>query len=237
VPDRHIVLAFLAPAEGRERELSSWIEETLVRLTLGLRGVESVQRFSARSEFLQFPPPPGSEVVLVELDDQGDDGVAGLAELLSTASLPSCAQASSLRVSSLRELRPELRRDGLPDDLLERQPRDMLVFYLGPVPGLEEEYHDWYDRAHVRDGITLPGFVTGQRFVDDGHFRDLAPAPSQFVAIYEIAGADIDTAIVAAQESAGRFEHSAAADTATMRAYALESTSPLHRWVGDAAAI
>jgi hypothetical protein len=231
VPNRHVVLAFLEPAERREDEFSSWLDETFVQRALRLAGVESVQRFTARLEFLHFPPPPGREVLLFELDGDTDAGVAALGDLLSPAALPASGKAAAL--SSIRELRPELRREGLPDDLVAREPRDLLVFYLGPVAGREDEYHDWYDRAHVRDGITLPGFVTGQRFVRDRYFLDLAPAPSDFAVIYEIAGEDIDTAIEAAKASAGQFEHSDAADTATMRAYALESSGPLLRRVGD----
>ncbi|WP_427919205.1 hypothetical protein [Streptomyces sp. cg40] len=237
---RNIALVFLEPLADQSERFESWLTGDFLPGILDVPGVESAQQFVARAEFLAFPPPPGSTAVLAELSVAAT-GVAAVVDsltgLLEPGRLDTAADPGRTRVHVLEEFRPELRVEGLPAGFRERHPRDLLVFFLAPVAGREEEYHEWYDRAHIRDGLTLAGFATGQRF----RSRSAVPAggadsAGPFAALYEIYGEDLDTAIRAARDSAGTHEQSTAADTATMRAYALSSVRPPVRRSGRRAA-
>ena len=224
-----IALIFVGPTDVRTGEFQPWLAG-FIRSAAEIPGVEYVQQFAAREQFLVFPPPPAPHVVLIEFDGDATDSRAAaqrLAELLMTAN--DHLDPEKLGASLLEEFRAEMRVAGLPDDLRQRHPRDLLVFFLGPVTGRETEYHDWYDRAHIRNGLTLDGFVTGQRFHAGPAIIDTPLAPSEFAAIYEVYGSDLDTAIEAAKNSAGKHEQSSAADAANMRAYALSSVGPVVR--------
>ncbi|WP_433607146.1 hypothetical protein ACQP2P_31995 [Dactylosporangium sp. CA-139114] len=62
-----------------------------------------------------------------------------------------------------------------------------LLIYTGPVPGLEADYHRWYDEVHVAEVLALPGFVAAGRYATDG--------PARFAALYTIESDDIDATI------------------------------------------
>ena len=61
--------------------------------------------------------------------------------------------------------------------------RSVLVVLTAPVPGREDEYHEWYDRVHLADVLDVPGVVSAARF---------APAAGsdepRFLALYEVEG-------------------------------------------------
>jgi hypothetical protein len=81
----------------------------------------------------------------------------------------------------------------------------LYIVRSNPVPGREEEYHDWYSRQHLPQLLAVPGFASAQRFVLSPVARGAArliagelstgPAsprmrPSRYtnIAIYEITG-------------------------------------------------
>ena len=43
-------------------------------------------------------------------------------------------------------------------------PRQMLVAFTNPVDGRETEYNEWYDKQHLSDVCSLPGFVSARRY-------------------------------------------------------------------------
>lgn len=228
---RGIALLFLEPAPQNATRFDDWLNDDLLPKLLSVPGAEFAQHFTARPDFLIFPAPPAETVVAVELrlDSQELAEIEkALGDLLTPARLPAVDFERS-RVYLLEEFREEMRLDGLPEGFRERHPRDLLIFFLGAVPGREEEFHEWYDRAHIRDGLTLAGFATGQRFRAVPALLANSPAPSEFVAIYEVYGEDLDTAIKAAGESAGQHEQTDAADAPNMRAYALSSSGRVVR--------
>ncbi|GAA2737360.1 hypothetical protein [Actinocorallia aurantiaca] len=70
-------------------------------------------------------------------------------------------------------------------------------------PEREAEYNDWYERVHLRDVCSLPGFVGAKRFApvqDDG----------PYVALYEIEGEDLNEVVGGLFKAAaeGRFDMS-----------------------------
>jgi hypothetical protein len=79
----------------------------------------------------------------------------------------------------------------LPKDLRATTIKHVLVVLTEPMPGLEDEYNEWYTETHLDEVVATPGFVSAQRFqlVDDGG----APCPHPYLAIYEVE-VDLDAA-------------------------------------------
>ena len=55
-----------------------------------------------------------------------------------------------------------------------------------PDRSLIDEWHRWYE-GHIRMLLTVPGFLTAQRF------ESMTPAASPFVAVYSLESADVIT--------------------------------------------
>lgn len=62
----------------------------------------------------------------------------------------------------------------------------ILIVQSNPVAGREDEYHEWYSKQHVPDILSIPGFVSAQRYVVNST-PDAAPE-FRHLAIYEIEG-------------------------------------------------
>jgi hypothetical protein len=62
-----------------------------------------------------------------------------------------------------------------------------------PVPGMEDEFNEWYSDRHVHEILRVPGYVSAQRFRVTRHRvggagDSGAPAPFQYLALYEVEG-------------------------------------------------
>ncbi|WP_179872157.1 DUF4286 family protein [Microcella indica] len=57
-----------------------------------------------------------------------------------------------------------------------------------PFAGAEAEFNCWYDEVHIPQVLTMPGFLTGQRFRLVGEDPSSVP---HYLAAYEIATDDI----------------------------------------------
>ena len=67
---------------------------------------------------------------------------------------------------------------------------DYFVF-TNPAPGAEDEYNRYYDTQHAADVVSIPGFVTAQRFVAaDPPLRN-SPVPSKYLIVYKVVTADL----------------------------------------------
>lgn len=81
-------------------------------------------------------------------------------------------------------------------------PRYKMVVYSRPTPGREDEYNDWYQNVHLRELVALPGFKSARRF---RHARNLVEGDAYpYMSIYEIETDDIDAALNALRDTAGR---------------------------------
>lgn len=66
-----------------------------------------------------------------------------------------------------------------------------LLVFSNPVAGKEDEYNKWYSGQHLADVTSIPGFVSGQRYVSsDAQLRNSQP-PRKYLAIYEIVTDDL----------------------------------------------
>jgi hypothetical protein len=67
-----------------------------------------------------------------------------------------------------------------------------LLVFSNPVAGREDEYNKWYDGKHLADVTSVPGFVSGQRYVvNAAQLRDDAKPPRKYLAIYKIVTDDL----------------------------------------------
>jgi hypothetical protein len=80
-------------------------------------------------------------------------------------------------------------------------PRYILTVATTPLPGREDEYNRWYDGIHLAQVLSLPGFVSAERFVvEDG----LATPARRYLAVYDIESDDIQATMTAFRQfSAG----------------------------------
>lgn len=69
-----------------------------------------------------------------------------------------------------------------------------------PTEGMEAEYNDWYQNTHIQQIVSLPGFISAQRFKLAVNMLDNA---YPYMAIYEIEADDVEAAYQALQNAAG----------------------------------
>ena len=71
--------------------------------------------------------------------------------------------------------------------------RKIQLVYSNPVPGLEDEFNEWYSDRHVHEILRVPGYLSAQRFRVTRHRVGGAtdsgtPGPFQYLALYEVEG-------------------------------------------------
>lgn len=70
------------------------------------------------------------------------------------------------------------------------------LVFNSPVAGKEDEYNQWYDRQHAPDVVSIPGFVSAQRFVyNDVQLREVAVKKPKYLVLYKIATDDLNAVI------------------------------------------
>jgi len=91
-----------------------------------------------------------------------------------------------------------------------------------PTPGKEDEYNDWYQNTHLKQVVSIPGYVSAQRFKMAVNMRGEDAWP--YMAIYEIETDDVEAAYKALETAAGdgSIAVSAAFDYATVYASIFE---------------
>lgn len=68
--------------------------------------------------------------------------------------------------------------------------KSILVVHSNAVEGRDDEYNAWYDHQHLQDILSLPGFISGSRYVvDDGAGLSETVPEFRHMAVYEIEGA------------------------------------------------
>ena len=81
------------------------------------------------------------------------------------------------------------------DEHVAPQVITFMVFANG-VEGREEEFNIWYETVHLAEVLTLPGFVSAQRF----QLLSDPAGGTKYLAVYEIAG-DPQAALAALGEA------------------------------------
>ena len=75
--------------------------------------------------------------------------------------------------------------------------RYKLIAMSSPKEGQEAEFNSWYDGTHLPDVLAIPGFISGERFVN------VFPNPYRYVAIYEIETDDLQAVLAQLTGRAG----------------------------------
>ena len=67
-----------------------------------------------------------------------------------------------------------------------------LLVFSNPVAGMEDEYNRWYSQEHQKDVVSIPGFMTAQRFVaSDIQLRQASKPPRKYLVMYMIVTDDL----------------------------------------------
>ena len=78
--------------------------------------------------------------------------------------------------------------------------RHLLTVFTNPVEGKEDEYNEWYSNVHVQEVVTIPGFVSAQRFALSE--SQMGGTPSyRYLAIYEIEAPSVEIALQALRDA------------------------------------
>lgn len=66
------------------------------------------------------------------------------------------------------------------------------LVFTNPAPGREDDFNRWYDTQHAPDVVSIPGFVSAQRYVrNDRQMRPDAPDGPRYLVVYEIVTRDL----------------------------------------------
>lgn len=71
--------------------------------------------------------------------------------------------------------------------------RALLMAKMDPPSSNEKEWNDYYNRVHVADRLSIPGFLSARRFIKvEGIPRQyFIPGDSQYLALYDLAGVSV----------------------------------------------
>ncbi len=68
------------------------------------------------------------------------------------------------------------------------------LVFSNPVQGHEDEYNKWYDEQHAADVVSIPGFVTAQRYVQSEvpFFRVVDVQVPKYLIVYKMVTGDVE---------------------------------------------
>ena len=69
------------------------------------------------------------------------------------------------------------------------------LVFSNPVDGYEKEYNDWYDGQHAADVVSIPGFVSAQRYVQNElpFFKVIDIKLPKYLIVYRIVSSDVES--------------------------------------------
>lgn len=103
------------------------------------------------------------------------------------------------------------------------------LVFSNPVAGTEDEYNRWYNELHQKDVVSIPGFMTAQRFViSEVQLRESKPLP-KYLVIYKIVTDDLAAvyAEVSRRLQTGITKMSPAYDRATSISFTYRAIRPI----------
>ena len=111
-------------------------------------------------------------------------------------------------------------------------------FYVfsNPVPGHEDEYNKWYDQQHAADVVSIPGFVTAQRYVksDTPFFRVVDVEVPKYLIVYKIVTTQVEAVFAEVERRlrTGETYMSPAYDRKTSQNYVYRTLGPEIKGLG-----
>ncbi len=58
--------------------------------------------------------------------------------------------------------------------------KGFLLVFMNPPPAFEEEFNAWYDSEHIPERLSVPGFLTGLRYIN------ITGGAPRFLAMYDL---------------------------------------------------
>ena len=71
----------------------------------------------------------------------------------------------------------------------------VFIAFSRPLDGHEQDYDEWYDRQHMPDVLSVPGFVSAQRYDVVGRRPEEMTRPYSRMIVYEIESDDVDATV------------------------------------------
>lgn len=106
----------------------------------------------------------------------------------------------------------------------------ILMVFSSPVAGKKSEYNQWYNQQHMLDVVSVPGFVSAQRFViSEVQLRPITPQKANYMVMYKIVTPDLASvfAEVARRSKAGMTKMSPALDVTSLSSYTYKALGPV----------
>ena len=95
-----------------------------------------------------------------------------------------------------------------------------------PAPGLESEFNDWYTNVHIKEAVTVDGFLSAQRFkLSETQMRP--DQPYKYLALYEIESGREAEAIANLKKAIPTFDMRPVIDMQNAHMMVVESISDL----------
>lgn len=103
----------------------------------------------------------------------------------------------------------------------------VLIVLSNPTEGEEDAYNDWYTNTHLDEVVSIPGFVSAQRYKLTG--AQIAGFPTSahtYLSIYEVEGDPADAFDQLVEElQSGRMELPGSIQQATISPWSFEAIS------------
>lgn len=71
--------------------------------------------------------------------------------------------------------------------------RYLFVFHSSPHEGRDDEYNDWYENLHLDEVVSVPGFLSAERFLLEQSVHG-EPPRHKHLCLYEVETDDLDEA-------------------------------------------
>lgn len=108
--------------------------------------------------------------------------------------------------------------------------------FSNPVAGQEAQYNKWYDEQHQLDVVSIPGFVTAQRFVmnDLPLYRRADVELPKYLVVYKIVTGDLEGVFkeISRRLQTGETKMDPSFDRATSVSYTYRAFRPFVKGVG-----
>lgn len=113
----------------------------------------------------------------------------------------------------------------------------LYVVHSSPVSGADEAYNDWYTNVHLADVLSVPGFISAQRFSKADPTSADAPVLG-YLALYTMRTDDPEglLATLTGCVENGQIAMSEAFDTETVTTVLYRAITPVVRCKADAEA-
>ena len=103
------------------------------------------------------------------------------------------------------------------------------LVFNSPAAGKEAEYNWWYNGQHAPDVVSVPGFVSAQRFVyNELQLRKVAPKNPRYLVMYKIVTDDLPAVLAAVKRrlASGETRNSNALDPASGQMFIYRALRP-----------